>query len=46
MNREQLIRELWDQVDDLQAMREHWATLDEDQWLAAADQVMGYGDED
>lgn len=46
MNRKQMIRELWDQMDDLQHMREHLINLDDAEWLAAVDQMMGYADED
>jgi hypothetical protein len=46
MNHQELIRGLWDQMDDLQSMLEDLAIADDDQWLAAVDQMMGYSDED
>lgn len=46
MNYEELIRGLWDQMDDLQFMLEELDTADDEQWLAAVDQMMGYCDED
>lgn len=46
MNHQELIRGLWDQMDDLQFMLDELATLDDEQWLATVDQMMGYSDED
>lgn len=46
MNHQELIRGLWDQMDDLQSMLEDLAIADDDQWLAVVDQMMGYSDED
>lgn len=45
MNHEELIRGLWDQMDDLQFMLDELAMADDEQWLATVDQMMGYSDE-
>lgn len=45
MNQEALIRDLWAQMDDLQFMVQDLAAMDDESWLAAVDQMMGYGDE-
>lgn len=46
MNNEELIRGLWDQMDDLQFMLDELTMADDEQWLATVDQMMGYSDED